>query len=257
MSILKILGSCSGTEPMPGRQHTSLVLTAGDRNYFFDAGESCARSAHLSGIDLLKTRAIFITHTHFDHIGGLGGLMWHTRKLTIVQRRPVEDGEVKIYIPEIEAWEGLHTMLRHTEESFQCDFAIPVQKPQLGTFYRDENIAVTAFHSHHLENAADGTPTSFSYRVETESGSFVFSGDIRDMDDLVEPVGAGCDRLLCESGHHGIADICAFAETHNVKTLVLVHHGKEILENKPHAAEAMAACKIPLILSEDGTEIEV
>lgn len=41
MSCFKILGSCSGTEPMPHRHHTIIVLTANGRNYFFDAGENC------------------------------------------------------------------------------------------------------------------------------------------------------------------------------------------------------------------------
>ena len=45
MANFKILGSCSGTEPMPGRHHTGIALSAGDRNYFFDAGENAAYAA--------------------------------------------------------------------------------------------------------------------------------------------------------------------------------------------------------------------
>ena len=58
MAIIHILGSCAGTEPMPGRNHTSLTLSVGDRLYFFDAGESCSWTAHRLGLDLLQTRAI-------------------------------------------------------------------------------------------------------------------------------------------------------------------------------------------------------
>ena len=37
---LHILGSCSGTEPMPGRHQTSLALETGGSLYFLDAGEN-------------------------------------------------------------------------------------------------------------------------------------------------------------------------------------------------------------------------
>ena len=46
MVTVHILGSCAGTEPMPGRMHTSLALTVGKRLYFFDAGEGCSWTAH-------------------------------------------------------------------------------------------------------------------------------------------------------------------------------------------------------------------
>ena len=100
MATLKILGSCSGTEPMPERHHTSIVLTVNDRNYFFDAGENCSYSSHLSGVDLTKTRAVFISHTHFDHIGGLMGLFWVIRKVSGFYKRPVNEileGSNKLY----------------------------------------------------------------------------------------------------------------------------------------------------------------
>ena len=36
---IRILGSCSGTEPMPERRHTSFTLERADALYWFDAGE--------------------------------------------------------------------------------------------------------------------------------------------------------------------------------------------------------------------------
>ena len=81
MANIKIIGSCSGTEPILNKHHTSVLLTVNGSNYFFDAGENCSRLAHLGGDDLLSTRAVFISHTHYDHIGGLCGLLWNIRKL--------------------------------------------------------------------------------------------------------------------------------------------------------------------------------
>lgn len=48
-SKLTILGTCSGTEPMPGRHHTSFTLLHDQRLYWFDAGESCSYTAHQAG----------------------------------------------------------------------------------------------------------------------------------------------------------------------------------------------------------------
>jgi len=84
----KILGSCSGTEPMIDRHHTSIVLEENGRNYFFDAGENAVHTAHTQGIDLTRTRAIFISHSHYDHIGGLTEL--HTRTGAPVYMHPAE-----------------------------------------------------------------------------------------------------------------------------------------------------------------------
>lgn len=67
---LHFLGTCSGTEPMPDRKHTSFAIETGDRLYWFDAGEGCSYTAHLMGLDLLSLCKVVISHPHMDHVGG-------------------------------------------------------------------------------------------------------------------------------------------------------------------------------------------
>lgn len=110
--------------------------------------------------------------------------------------------------------------------------------PPLGSFYKDENISVAAFESHHIPKSEEGQIRSFSYRIETEGKIAVFSGDVTSMEDLIPVVGVGCGLLLCETVHHAAQDVCKFAANHNVKCLVFVHHGREIPEERPTVKEA-------------------
>lgn len=257
MAFIRILGACSGTEPMPGLHHTSLVLHCHDRNYFFDAGENCAHTAHVSGVDLLKTRAVFLSHCHYDHIGGLMGLFWTIHKLNLHYKRPVADGSIALFIPDLPVWTHIRGALGYTEGGFAHRFGIQVSTPKAGLFFRDENIRVSAFESHHLPGSSDGTIRAFSYLIEADGKRIVFSGDVRDMEDLTAPVGTGCDLLICETGHHCVQTVCDFAQTHGVKKLILAHHGREILENRPTVSAAIAGCRIPVTPAFDGMTMEL
>lgn len=256
MLRFKVLGACSGTEPMENLHHTSIALTANDRVYFFDAGENCSHTAYTQGIDLTNTRAVFISHPHYDHIGGLMGLMWTANKLCWRKHTCLADGVIKLFAPAPELGEGFYNILKNFE-NINPGFGISVDTPNLGTFYKDENISVTAFETHHMKPADDGSIRSFSYRITDGEKTAAFSGDILDMADLAAVVEQGCDVLFCETGHHTVQAVCDFAENHNVKRLVFVHHGREILENRESANEAIAHCSIPVDVAFDGMEVEL
>ena len=257
MAIIDILGSCAGTEPMPGRKHTSWTLSVGDRLYFFDTGEGCSWTAHLNGLDLLQTRAIFISHVHHDHVAGLAGLVENIKGVSWIKKIPLATDDLKIYIPEREVWDNIYQFLKYTTDGHVTPYSITAEEPLPGYFFDDGFIKVSAFETQHMKKAEDGRCRSFAYRIEAEGKVVVFSGDIRNLEELTPAIGSGCDILLCETGHHSVKAVCDFAVGVPVKKLLFVHNGREILYGKSSVKEAIDACGIPATVSEDGMRIIV
>lgn len=239
---IHILGSCSGTEPYEGRHHTSVLLEISDGIYWLDAGECCAYTAYLMGIDLLKTRGIFISHCHMDHIGGLGNLLWNIRKLTVVERRLPVAETIPVYVPFQESYQAVMDLLRHTEDDFVCRYEHVGYPVEDGVLYRGKTaegeIAVEAVHNHHLRHEEGTLWRSFSFRIQVCGKSIFYSGDT-EREDLARTVPDECDLLMIETGHHQISEICDCLKRFGKKPkkLLFIHHGVKILNNPEWARE--------------------
>jgi len=173
---LTVLGSCSGTEPMPGRHHCSFVVEYAGRLYWFDAGECCSYTAHLLEMDLPATEAVFISHTHMDHIGGLPNLLWTLRKLCSVSKSHAEslrDRTIDIHLPDVSVWHGILALLVGTEGGFKLNFQLDAHEYGDGVIYDRNGVCVTALHNLHLGRPEGAAPwRSFSFRIE--AGGILF-----------------------------------------------------------------------------------
>lgn len=238
--IFHTIGTCAGTEPMPGRHHTSLALETGNGLYFFDAGESCAYTSYLMGLDPRSIRAVFISHTHMDHIGGLGNLFWNVRKMTTLDH--VQPGhDIELYVPRLEAWDAIYSLLKLTEGGFETSFSINPHSVSDGIIFDDGYVKVEALHNTHLERTSPWH--SFSYRISCEEKTIIYSGDVGAYSDMKEFLRDGCDLLFVETGHH-TPDKAAEYITGNgfdVKELAYIHNGWIILESRKKASEMIAS----------------
>ena len=247
------LGTCSGTEPMPSRHHSSIVLEVGDKAYVFDAGENCSHTMYTSGIDVTRIRSVFISHMHIDHIGGLANLIFTLYKIAGRGAPPhVNNGEYDVFVPDTE-------MLEHVL-AIGCGYRSPSSvkvKPiphevRDGLLYDDGNIRVSAIHNTHLREDGSRGWHAYSYLIEAEERRVVFSGDVGCPEELDPFVCDGCDLLIMETGHHAVSSVLDYATSRGVPRLLFTHHGREILGDPEAALRLIAERGVNARICNDG-----
>ena len=262
---IHIWGCLSGTEPMPGKHHTSWALEKDGILWWFDAGENCSRMAHLQGYDVRKIKKLFISHTHGDHIGGLYNLFLTMNKLNSLDTayddtKTIPTVEVEAIVPDPEVVEMTKKILYYLRDKEPDALKITSRQTKEGVLTDNDGVKVECIRNHHIEPKADGRGASYSFRIKAEGKTIVASGDVRSTADLAPFLEEGCDLLLMETGHHCAPKLCQEWKDKNYKIgkILFIHHGREILRDQSEVSERCASVwGGPVAMAYDGMELEL
>lgn len=260
----------SNANPHPDRRQSGILLEVDSRFYLFDCGDGVPSALwNDPGVDLHALDAVFLTHRHPDHAGGVFSLLLlvHQRVKHDVTRLPgagsgrlvppVTRGvaELPILVPGereqavlfSEMAEIMH--LSDSETAYKKAFH-PFNGD--GPAYADARVRVSSFPTWHVIDAC-------GFLVETGGKRLLISGDVSGPAVVATAIGTGCDVVVIENAHFPPADIARALAGRPVGRLVVTHRKDEFLRDPAGTMAALAplAREFDVILADDGLVLDL
>lgn len=206
---LILLGTGGGPGVRANRSQPASLLVVDGHSYLIDCGDGTTQQLKRAGHYASELEGIFLTHLHFDHVGGLYALIGLNWTLQATSR------PVNIYGPTgtQALLKGIESGLTIPEQLFTK--ILPPRLPianilqghdsdvtQAQVVFSDERVKVTAVeNAHYSAIMADaryyGVTRSYAYKFETRDRTIVFTGDTGPSQ-AVTQLAWGADILVSE-----------------------------------------------------------
>ncbi len=199
------LGTMGGPVPSADRSQPANALVHQGKVYLVDAGDGTVQQLARAGILLPRVRAVFISHLHADHTGGLSAVLALRNQTN--QRDPIT-----VYGPP-GTRELVAGMVASMQPAARVGYGIPgepwappadtVRVIELGDGERltVDGMTVTAAQNSHYDfapgSAEDRNYKSLSFRFDLPGRSIVYTGDTGPSA-AVETLAKGADLLVSE-----------------------------------------------------------
>lgn len=206
--VVITLGTGGGPVVQTERAQPATAIHVGRSLYLFDAGDGTQRALKAARLPLAEIRAVFLTHHHIDHVGGLAPLIVNRWINGIQTPLPVvgPPGTVELVAGLVAADGPVErsplklggAAAAPIRTSVAAVDAVVGDVPVL--VYVDDQIRVLAIlvdHYHHPDGRRDTSAQSFAYRIEATGRIVVISGDTGPSKGL-ERLAAGADILVSE-----------------------------------------------------------
>ena len=185
LAIAVLLLGTGFPRPDPNHAGAATAVIVGNHWFLVDAGRGATMRIAATQMKYEEMRAVFITHLHSDHIGGLPDL-FATSWLFGRNEKPMElfgpAGIEKLASAMLQFYEAdIHIRRDLTESKPAGGATFRVHVVKEGVVYKDDDVTVTAF----LEDHRPVVP-AFGYKFEAAGKTIVISGDTRPNANLVK-----------------------------------------------------------------------
>lgn len=196
------LGTNSGPISNPQRGESANLVRYGDDLILVDAGDGAVEQLARAGVHVGDLKAVFISHLHFDHTGGLFALVslrfqaGYAQPLTIYGP-PGTKATVERLLAAMEPGTAAVRTMR-PKGAGGPDFGLTVVEVGDGTVLTVGAIKVNAVANSHYDTLPkDARPVSLSYRFEAPGRAILYTGDTGPSD-AVLGLCKGADLLVSE-----------------------------------------------------------